>query len=130
MGQGRRLAGRVGRRPGPARCRWKVVFADDEDATLASSTRRYTLENKKWSHGPRFEPVSFAIERRFKHPDGWAFRFVPSAPVVLHDDAQAGGRVTVYAITPAAYRGGARTPATLAKALGISYDTARMRLNR
>lgn len=113
-----------------ARCRWKVLYQDDEEGTLVSSTRRYTLECKKWSHGPRFAPISFAIERRFEHPGGWRFTFVTSEPVVVHDELKAGRPSSVYADTLLAYRAGARTPTALAKALGIDYDTARKRLSR
>jgi len=112
------------------RCLWKGVMTDDADPSIVASTRRYTLECRKWSHGPRFQPVSFALERRFID-GGWAFRFEHSDPVRQEDDGPRAGRpTTAYGETAAAYRAGARTPEALAKALGIGYDTARMRLNR
>jgi len=112
------------------RCLWKGDMVDDPDATLVSSTRRYTLYNRKWSHGPRFAPVSFAIERRFVGGAGWSFRFTSSEPVVVAAPPRSGRPQTVYAETAAAYRAGAQTPEAMAKALNIGYDTARMRLNR
>jgi hypothetical protein len=113
-----------------ARCVWKGTYEDDEDATLISSARRYTLDCVKWSHGPTFRSVSFAIERTFAHPEGWTLRFVASDRIVIRDAVRPGRPTTVYAATADAYRGGARTPELLAKALGLDYDTARMRLTR
>lgn len=113
-----------------ARCAWKVVWEDEPDATLVRSTRRYTLECVKWSHGPRFDPVSFALERTFVQPEGWTFRFRPAEPITTHDEIAAGRPSSVYAATLAAYRAGARTPPELARALGLDYETAKKRLQR
>ena len=111
------------------RCLWTGRWQDD-DSTLSHYVRRYTLQCVKWSHGPKFAPVSFAMDRTFKAGDGWTLRFTPSEE--LPPEAAPVGRpaTSAYTQTLAAWRDGARTPAELAKALGIDYDTARMRLKR
>ena len=107
------------------RCRWKVVYEDEPDPTLVWSSRRYTLHCGKWSHGPRFHSISFANERDFTAPAGWAFSFVAADPVMVNEDGTPEQRETV-----AAYRAGATNAALLASALGITAETAKKRLQR
>lgn len=114
------------------RCRWMARHRDDDDPTMGIYRRRYTLDNLKWTHGPRFAPVSFALERfRPYGADGWTARFVESAEIPRDDGKRAAGRPpTAYGETRSAWESGHRDAKSLAAALGISQETAQKRLQR
>lgn len=113
------------------RCRWMARFRDDDDEMLGIYRRRYTLDNPKWTHGPRFPSVSFAIERFQAYGDaGYTARFVASDELPRSEEGRAVGRPTVFAETLSAWQAGAKDGKSLAKALGISQETARQRLHR
>jgi hypothetical protein len=114
------------------RCRWLARFRDDDRPEMGEYVRRYTLDNPKWTHGPRFASISFAIRRfRAYGETGWTVKFEESGELP-RDDGQHGsvGRPTVFAETLAAWRAGARDGKSLAEALNISQATARQRLHR
>lgn len=120
-----------------ARCRWQGRWQDDNDEAMQLYRRRYTLECRKWTHGPKFAPVSFAIERfQANGTDLWYTSFTDSYEL-SKDGRSDGAAIQVgrpptgaYGETLDAYRAGARDANSLAKKLGISYHTAYRRLER
>ncbi len=113
------------------RCRWMARFRDDEDAGMGEYVRRYTLDNPKWSHGPKFPSLSFAVKRFRAYADtGWTLKFEESAELARAEGLQPVGRPTVFAETLAAWQAGARDGKSLARSLNISQATARQRLHR
>jgi hypothetical protein len=119
-----------------ARCRWQGRWKDDNDEAMQVFRRRYTLECRKWTHGPKFDPVSFSIDRfKAANTDEWFTSFKESYE--LSKDGREGNGPQVgrpptgaYGETLEAFRAGNRDANTLAKALGISYHTAYRRLDR
>lgn len=116
------------------RCRWKGYWLDDDDKAMQIHRRRYTMQCRKWSHGEKFESVSFALEyTRDYVTHEWTLRCVSSRDVSRDDGIEVnhGGRPpSAYAETLQAYRAGATDATSLAAKLGISYHTAYRRLDR
>lgn len=113
------------------RCRWMARYRDDDDPAMGIHRRRYTLDNPKWTHGPTFPSLSFAIERHQAYgSEDYTARFVASDEVVRGEVGTGGRPRSVYDATVDAWKAGARDPAAMAKALGISQETAKKRLQR
>jgi hypothetical protein len=117
------------------RCRWKGLWRDDDDPDMGIKRRRYTLENRKWSHGEKFGKASFAIEYFKSYGTNQSTATFKSSyhlsPESTVDEPRKSGRPpTVLSETLAAYRAGARDPKSLAEALGIPRETAKKRLYR
>lgn len=118
-----------------ARCRWQGRWKDDDDEPMQTFRRRYTLECRKWTHGPKFAPVSFSINRfKANGTDEWYTSFHESYE--LSKDGRdtgpnpVGRPPTAFSETVEAYRAGAKTSKELAAALGISQENAKKRLQR
>lgn len=107
------------------RMAWRATW-DDAPAVVGSSWRRYTLTNVKNNHGPRQGPLSFAA--------AWTFGMDDADPGLLTfceaDPIRDQGRDLSPELAAALehYRAGKTTPAPLAAALGIGYDTAKSRI--
>jgi len=119
-----------------ARCRWQGRWKDDDDEPMQVFRRRYTLECKKWTHGPKFPPVSFSIDRfKANGTEHWYTSFQESYELSRNGQTEAaqpkiGRPATAFSETVDAYRAGAKTAKDLADALGISQVNARQRLSR
>jgi hypothetical protein len=118
-----------------ARCRWQGRWKDDDDEPMQMFRRRYTLECRKWTHGPRFPSVNFSIDRfKANGTEDWYTSF--SESYELSRDGRGDGPnpvgrpPTAFSETVEAYRAGAKTSKELAAALGISQETAKKRLQR
>lgn len=118
-----------------ARCRWQGRWKDDDDEPMQLHRRRYTLECRKWTHGPKFASVSFSINRFQANGTGdWHTSFKESYE--LSKDGRdtgtnpVGRPPTAFSETIEAYRAGATTAKELAAALGISQENAKKRLQR
>lgn len=109
--------------------RWK-----DEPAAYGTSFRRYTFHNTKWNNGPRFDPLSFAVQWEFGNGDDpGAVHFTPSPSVVGTGPAEAAPpkrETKANAEAREAFEAGATTPGALAQALSITPEAAKKRLQR
>jgi len=114
------------------RCRWMARYRDDDDPAMGIYRRRYTLDNPKWTHGPTFPSLSFAIERHQAYgSEEFTTRFVESIELEREDGRRSPGRpATAFEKTRAAWDGGHRDAKSLAKVLDISQENARQRLHR
>ena len=101
----------------------------DELATFGSSFRRYTVENTKRNHGPRWPALAFSVSWEFgmDDQDPGTVRFLKSEPF---GRPVAKDRPLSSELSAAleAYEAGAKTPAVVAQMLDISNNTAKSRL--
>lgn len=113
------------------RCRWMARYRDDDDPAMGMFRRLYTLDNQKWTHGPMFPSVSFAIERTQAYgSQDWTANFVATDALSREDGRRPAGRpATVFEETLDAWHRGIRTPKDLVAALpGLEYETAKKRI--
>lgn len=107
------------------RMAWRMTW-DDAPAVAGTSWRRYTLSNSKNNHGPKQGPLSFAASWTFGLDEGdpGVLTFCEADPI----RERAGDLSPELAAALEHYRAGKTTPAPLAAALGIAYDTAKSRI--
>lgn len=111
-----------------ARIAWRATWRD-ELAVVGTSFRRYTVTCTKYNHGPRPDPMAFAVSWRFGHEDDpGVCSFTASEP-----DAAAipDGLSPVMRETLRAYQDGATSVAALQEVMpSLSTDAATKRLQR
>jgi hypothetical protein len=107
------------------RMAWRMTW-EDAPAVTGTSWRRYTLSNVKNNHGPKQGPLSFAASWKFglDETDPGLLTFCEAGPI----RDRAGDLSPELAAALEHYRAGKTTPAPLAAALGIAYDTAKSRI--
>jgi hypothetical protein len=107
----------------------------DEPAIVGTSFRRTTFTCTKYNEGPHPAPLSFGVGWQFPMGDGdpGTVTFTACEAVVVRRERTEG---SATGLTPAiqetldAYHAGAHAPAELAKVLGCSTNTAKMRRRR